>query len=191
MRTVYVLEGGTYYLDSDLNFTGNTSIKGEECAIAITGDVTLCLNSHSITCTDKWSAISVYAVDCGSLTLTDCQTTGKIQAAPPRPWMCVTGRHSICTAAPSPAAGRKYGVHVNATSNGTTKFNMSGGTITGGGVGVRLEGGEFTMSGGTISKNTSNNGNGGGVIYAERQVHHERPAKITGNTAGHAGGGGV
>ncbi|MFR0798617.1 MAG: hypothetical protein ACLSHJ_07615 [Oscillospiraceae bacterium] len=45
----------------------------------ITGNVTLCLNGHSITCTDRQGVICVYAVDCGSLTLTDCKDTGEIK----------------------------------------------------------------------------------------------------------------
>ena len=139
MRTVYVLGDGTYYLGSDLNFTNNTSIKGEECAIAITGNVKLCLNGHSITCTDKWSAISVYAVDCGSLTLSDCQTTGKITGGTTAAVDVRNGKTFNMYGGTLTGSSEKYGVHVNEGSNGTTKFNMYGGTITGGGVGVRLE----------------------------------------------------
>ena len=189
MRTVYVLKGGTYYLDSDLNFTGNTSIKGTECAIAITGNVTLCLNSHSITCTDKWSAISVYAVDCGSLTLTDCKTTGKITGGTTAAVDVRNGKTFNMYGGTLTGSSEKYGVYVNEGSNGTTKFNMSGGAITGGGVGVRLEGGEFTMSGGTISKNTANNVNGSGVFMQSGKFTMSGTAKITSNTAGRAGGG--
>ena len=122
----YVLDEGTYYLDDNLDFTGNKNTT-TECAIVITGNVTLCLNDHSITCTDRQGVICVYAVDCGSLTLTDCKSDGKI------------------------IGGTSAAVDVR---NGKT-FNMHGGTITGGSSGVSVDSGcTFNMYGGTITRNT-------------------------------------
>ena len=185
-RTVYVLGDGTYYLDSDLNFTDNTSIKDTvECAIAITGDVTLCLNDHSITCSDKQSVISVYAVGCKSLTLTDCsgssgEKTGEIKGGSSS-GIWVGGGSTLDMYGGTITGGSKgYGVYVNESTSGTTTFNMHGGSATG----VRLEGGKFTMSGGTISGNM-----GRGVFMQGGTFTMSGTAKITNNTADYTGGG--
>lgn len=184
--SAYVLDGGTYYLGSDLNFTGNKTTT-TECAIVITGNVTLCLNGHSITCTDRQGVICVYAVDCGSLTLTDCKGTGEIKGG--TNWGVdvrsgktfnmyggtITGNGggvylngSTGVTATFNMYGGKIdhntgiGVKLDGTSGATTTFKMSGGTISNNKGGVSTVGDTFTMSGGEITSNTTN-GNGGGV----------------------------
>ncbi len=123
------LTEGTYYLGNNIN--GN---------IIVTGEVTLCLNGHTITGDGNDSVITVGLE--ATFTLCDCQETGT-----------VTGGHSD---------GGVY-VKENAT------FKMTGGTISGntaggygGGVYVK-ENATFTMTGGTIARNTAGGGYGGGV----------------------------
>lgn len=113
---------GSYYLNG--NVTGG---------ISVTGNVTLCLNGHNIS-----GGRSVITVEDGAtLTLCDCQGTGKI-----------TGCDLM-------SANNGGGVLVN--SGGT--FVMTSGTISGnnkpfgnGGVYVAANA-SFTMTGGTISEN--------------------------------------
>ena len=125
--------------------------------IMITGNVTLCLNGKQITCGSSAPecVIGVYAYAASELTLTDCGNTGRI------------------------AGGKNYGVKVY---KGYT-LNMHGGTITGGGVGVKLtQYCEFTMSGGTISNNKGGVSTGGGTFTMNG-------GEISGNTAKSNGGG--
>ena len=74
----------------------------------------------------------------------------------------------------------------------TTEYDGSG-TITGGssaeenGGGVCVDGGKFTMTGGTISGNTAYNG--GGVYVGEGGVFEMENGVISGNTANNEGGG--
>jgi parallel beta-helix repeat protein len=90
---------------------------------------------------------------------------------------------------------------VYVTGSGST-FTMSGGTISdnkatggtgnGGGVYVTGNGSSFTMSGGTISDNeTLNNTTNGGGVYVSDSGRFDLSgtAQITGNKAGHNGGG--
>ena len=193
-KQAYVLDNGTYYLDSDFNFTGNTSIKDtDECAIAITGDVTLCLNGHSITCTGKWSAISVYAVDCGRLTLTNCKSTGKITGGSVAAVDVRNGKtfnmYGGTLVGTLVGSSKGYGVNVAADDSKTTMFNMYSGTITGDGDGVRLDNtgtkAKFTMSGGMISNN------GGRGVLVLGGTFEMSGGEITGNTTTNGNGGGV
>ena len=215
----YVLENGAYYLDSDFNFTDNASITDSECAIAITGDVTLCLNDHSITCAGKQSVISVYAIGCQSLTLTDCKGNGKITGGSVAAVDVRNGKMFNMHGGTLVGSSKGYGVFLNGSTGVTTTFNMYGGTIGGEingntGIGVKLEGASdapttFTMSGGTISHNkggvstgggtfTMTGGtiskntasNGGGVnIGNGGKFEMSGTAKISGNTAAYSGGG--
>jgi uncharacterized repeat protein (TIGR02543 family) len=86
-----------------------------------------------------------------------------------------------------------YGGGVYVGSSGT--FTMSGGTISGntssyGGGGVYVySGGIFTMSGGTISGNTSSSyGGGGGVFVGNSGTFTMSGGKISGNTSSYGGG---
>ena len=199
-ETAYALTTGTYYLGNNIEIT--------QYPIMITGNVTLCLNGKQITCGSSAPecVIGVYANAASELTLTDCGNTGRI------------------------AGGKNYGVKVykgytlnmyggtitggvdmsGNTEGSTTKFNMSGGTITGDGVGVKLTqyceftmsggtisnnkggvltgGGTFTMTGGEISGNTATS-NGGGVNIGNGGKFTMSGGEITGNTATSNGGG--
>ena len=163
----YELGNGTYYLASNLTL---------EHGILITGNVTLCLNGHSITCDagdDTSNPIPVIKVsETGHFTLTNCQTH----------WEDYKITHTE----------GKYGCGVY--NKGT--FNMYGGTISGNtavkGGGVYNER-TFNLYGGKISdnkavgnKSTFNNGEGGGV-YNEGTFKLSG-GTISGNTAGYGGG---
>ena len=118
-----------YALTGDTTYYLGSDIEITQYPIMITGDVKLCLNGKKITCGSLAPAcvIGVYANDASTLTLTDCKDGGKI-----------TG-------------GTSCGVKVY---KGYT-FNMYGGTITGNGSGVYLNGSgsattTFNMYGGTI-----------------------------------------
>ena len=63
----YTLTGGSYYL------TGNVTLNQP---ITVTGDVNFCLNGNTIKRSDGSSPFQV--TDGGSLTICDCQTTGKL-----------------------------------------------------------------------------------------------------------------
>ena len=172
----YVLEGGTYYLSSNLTL---------EHGILITGNVTLCLNGHSITCNagaDTSNPVPVITVsETGRFTLTNCQTY----------W----GDYKITH------TEGKYGCGVY--NEGT--FNMYGGNIIGN-MAINYAGvynkGTFNMYGGKISDNKSvgnesstfNDGEGGGVYNGDPLTVDTTAAftmsggTISGNTAGYGGG---
>ena len=196
----YALDGGVYYLGSNLTV---------DHVIMINGNVKLCLNGFSITCTDPSAdyVIAVYANTNSELTLTDCKPTGKIEGGK--------------SAGVELRRGYTFNMHGGTITGGVdmsgntkgspTKFNMYGGTITGGGVGVKLTefceftmsggtisnnkggvltgGGVFTMSGGEISGNTATSNGGGVNIGNGGKFEMSGTAKIIGNTAAYAGGG--
>ena len=198
-ETSYALDDGVYYLGSNLTI---------DHVIMINGNVKLCLNGFSITCTNPSAdyVIAVYANTNSELTLTDCKPTGKIEGG--KSAGVELRRGYTLNMHGGTITG---GVDMSGNTQGNpTQFNMYGGTITGGGVGVRLtESCEFTMSGGTISGNkggvftgggefTMSGGditgsratNGGGVnIGNGGKFEMSGTAKITGNTAAYAGGG--
>lgn len=72
----YTLSGGSYYL------TGTVTLSQ---AITVTGDVNLCLNGNTIKRSDGSSPFQVTG---GSLTICDCQTTGKLTGG-----IAATGGH--------------------------------------------------------------------------------------------------
>ena len=165
----YVLEGGTYYLASNLTL---------EHGILITGDVTLCLNGYSIICdagADTSNPVPVITVsETKRFTLTNCRS---------QTYWDYKITHTE----------GKYGCGVY--NEGT--FNMYGGNITGN-MAINYAGvynkGTFNLYGGKISDNkavgnesTFNNGEGGGV-YNEGTFKLSG-GTISGNTAGYYGGG--
>ena len=154
------LPAGNYYLKGDITV---------EYAIAISGDVTICLNGRTLE--SKGENMPVFRVEDGStLTLTDCKgNAGKV-------------KHT--------SDGSGSGVRVE----GGGTFNMYGGTITGNkaetGGGVYVVGGTFTMSGGTISGNTADSTDGGVGVYSGAKFIMNG-GEITGNTARYYSGGAI
>ena len=160
--------------------------------ITVTGEVTLCLNGHTITGDGNGSVITVS--ENANFTLCDCQETGKI-----------TG-----------GTGNNTTTDVNDTYGGGVlvygSFTMSGGTISGNnaycGGGVYVYGtftmyggkisnnsasyggvyvyGSFTMSGGTISGNNAIASSGG--VYVSGGTFEMSGGEISGNNA-YCGGG--
>lgn len=127
------LSGGSYYLSGDVECTDAESI-------AVSGEVTLCLNGHKLNLNGRHISVGSGA----SLTLCDCSIGGVL-----------TGGSGI----------NGGGVYVD----GGGTFTMTGGSIAGntaaagGGVYVD-EGGTFTMAGGSINNNQATSGGGGGVM---------------------------
>ena len=158
----WILPAGNYYLQDDITV---------EYAIAISGDVTICLNSKTIQSTGGDAVFRV--TGSGKLTLTDCNgNAGKVK---------------------STREGSGSGVKVE---NGGT-FNMYGGTISGNtttqqGGGVYVYGGnsKFNMYGGTISGNTADLTDGG--VFVNKSGKFEMnggKTSVSGNTATTNGGG--
>ena len=152
--------GGNYYLANDIEINST---------ITVTGDLTLCLNGHTLKNTDDNTR--VINIDGGTLNLTDCGSTGTITGG-------------------SLTSGVSYdyfGAGVKVTDGA---FNMYGGIISGntanygGGVSVDY-GSTFTLYDGTIRSNTATSGGG---VYSQGTVTMHG-GEISGNTA--ASGGGV
>jgi len=162
-----VLSEGTYYLATDLVLEGPPTLKEVGC-IYIDSDVTLCLNGHTITIIDDRDAFDIRRSAEGNpptLTLTDCQGSGKIT-------------HGASNEI-------KYlgnGVSLHQSCN----FIMYGGSITDNTTvwngGVYVEGsGKFYMHGGTISGNSAVDGGG---VYANGNFTVSGAVQITGNKQG-------
>ena len=207
-NTFYILPAGTYYLGSDIS---------PEYTIKIENNVTLCLNGHKITAADGMDAIYMTG---GSFTLTDCKGIGTITHASSKTGRGVyvsSGTFnmyggSITGNKAQDAQGRGGGVYVyggsitgnRATGDGggvyksgsNSSFNMYGGSITGNtansyGGGVYVDGGGFTMSGGTIGGTKTGETNtatyGGGGVYAKANFEMTG-GSITGNETNRGGG---
>ena len=184
--TFYILPTGTYYLGSDIS---------PEYTIKIENNVTLCLNGHKITAADGMDAIYMTG---GSFTLTDCKGVGTITHASSK-----TGRGVYVSSGTfnmyggsitgNRATGDGGGVY---KSGSNSSFNMYGGSITGNtansyGGGVYVDGGGFTMSGGTIGGTKTSETNtatyGGGGVYAKANFEMTG-GSITGNETNRGGG---
>ena len=148
--------GDSVYLANDINI---------KAAITVTGELTLCLNGHTLKNTA--SNTRVIHIDGGTLNLTDCGSTGTITGG------------SLTSVGLS-----YYGAGVKVT-NGA--FNMYGGIISGNtadnGGGV-YSNNTFNMYGGVISENTANKGGG---LY-NNHTFTMYGGVISENTAKHGGG---
>ena len=172
----WLLDGGNYYLRTDVdNYREFSEVKIDH-TIVIKGNVTICLNGQTLESIGE--NMPVFRVEAGStLTLTDCKgIAGKV-------------KHT--------SDGSGSGVRVE----GGGTFNMYGGTITGNkaetGGGVYVVDGTFTMNGGTISGNTANSTDGGVGVYTTAAsttataTFTMNGGTISGNTATNGGGVGV
>lgn len=150
------LSGSISSLSGNCYLTGDVTASGE---IRISGDVTLCLNGHTLNLNGK-----SLCVDSGSFTLYDCKGGGKITGGNDKPGVIVYGGTFIMNG--GTITGNAGGVIVGG-NNGSASFIMNGGSITGnivntnnattntygGGVYV-AKGSSFTMTGGSITGNT-------------------------------------
>ena len=204
--------GGTYYY-----LEGNLNLAKDNITIS-SGTVTLCLNGKTLKGVNGASVITVSSG--ATFILCDCAGGGQIITSgsgyvADGGGLYVSGTFIMNGGAitGNTARTRGGGVYVgsdgvfimndgditnNASSSGGGvyvdggTFTMSGGTIKGntGGCGVYVYGGEFTMKNGTISENMA--GSGGGV-YVESGKFTMENGTISSNTASdsYGGGGGV
>ena len=140
------LTSGHYYLGNDITVSKTTD------HISITGDVTLCLNSHALTSTVAQTSF-IYVENGGSLTLCDCGNGGKVES------LCGSSRRVIfvrkggsCTI----ESGMISGIGIDDKLNGQTIkvdsggfLTLNGGTVTGS-TGIYNQG-TTTVSGGTVA----------------------------------------
>ena len=138
------LTSGHYYLGNNITVSETTG------HISITGDVTLCLNSHALTSTVAQTSF-IYVENGGSLTLCDCGNGGKVES------LCNSICHVIfvrkggsCTIERGMISG------IDDTLNGETIMvdsggflTLNGGTVTGS-TGIYNQG-TTTVSGGTVA----------------------------------------
>lgn len=156
------LSGGSYYLSDDVVYTGAESI-------TVSGEVILCLNGQELNLNGQHISVSNGA----SLTLCDCSTGGVLTGGSGSNGggVYVDGGGTFTMTGGSivgNTANAGGGVYVD--EGGT--FTMEDGSInnnqatSGGGGGVMVNKGSFTLSGGSITGNTTNSdtfGYGGGV----------------------------
>ena len=155
------LSGGSYYLSGDVVYSGTE--------ITVSGEVILCLNGHKLNLNKQHISVGSGA----SLTLCDCSTGGVLTGGSGSKGGGVyVGGGGTFTMTGGSIAGNTAnaggGVYVD--EGGT--FTMEDGSInnnqatSGGGGGVMVNKGSFTLSGGSITGNTTNSdtfGYGGGV----------------------------
>ena len=156
------LSGGSYYLSGDVEYSGTESI-------TVSGEVILCLNGHKLDLKGQHISVGSGA----SFTLCDCSTGG------------------VLTGGSGSTGG---GVYVDGGGTFTlTGGSIAGNTANAGGGVYVNKGGTFTMEGGSINNNKATSGSGGGVMVFESSFTLSG-GSITGNTtsgATYAHGGGV
>lgn len=187
-----ITEAGSYYLTKDVETSGTWEL---------TDGVNLCLNGHSIKCTNTAEYYPVISIKENiTFTLTDCEggeTPHTFKKDDTGRWVQdASGEITVKGVIFRATDVRGSGVEV---SGGT--FNMYGGTVCGGrlgsgsGVGVysgNTRAGTFNMYGGRISGNTAtatSDGGGGGVFVCNSSTFNmSGNAAVSGNTAQYGGG---
>lgn len=167
------LSGSISSLSGNCYLTGDVTASGE---IRISGNVTLCLNGHTLNLSGK-----SLCIDSGSFTLCDCKGSGQITGGNNLPGVIVYG--GTFTMNGGTITGNTGGGVQVTSASGTASFTMNGGSITGntvnvnnsssffsGGVGV-AGGNSFTMTGGSITGNTATGSvatiaSGGVLVYS-------------------------
>lgn len=188
----YVLPSGNYYLDSNLTLSCPIYIGQEVNQDTNAKVVNLCLNGKSITAAGDFDTIILYRGNSTmdmTLSLTDCQGTGKIthEAANTGCGVYVCGLHN--------AIFNMYGGSITGNKEHVTSSNTSTETPGGGGVYMNCPtneeayGGVFNMYGGTISDNSASNGGGLFMCNNVGNIFRMYGGSITGNTATGMGGG--
>ena len=177
----YVLPAGdstadNYYLKKDVTI---------DLPIQITGNVTICLNGHTIKSTAEGKPV-FEIVSGGTLTLTNCGSRGEVTSAYNGGGVEVNGGtfNLYGGSITKNTADNGGGVYVH--DNG--EFNMYGGKITGNtavkGGGVKVDGGKFNLYGGEIADNKSEGQNSiGGGVYVYGGTFTMSGGTISGNTA--------
>ena len=182
-----ITKAGNYYLTKDVETSGTWEPAD---------GVNLCLNGHSIKCTNTAEYYPVISIKENiTFTLTDCEgdeTPHTFKKDDTGRWVQdasgeITVKGVIFRA--TDVSGRGVGV-----SGGT--FNMYGGTVCGGslgsGGGVHVSSGTFNMYGGRISgnvsKDTSDGGGGGVYVCNSSTFNMSGNAVVSGNTAQYGSG---
>lgn len=179
-------ESGSYYLNYDVTLANRAYFND--------GDITLCLNGHTVN-----AQTFTYCIQGpGTLTLCDCQSNGKLTGG---------GNNYYCGAV-WVDGGATFTMNGGTISGNTstsdcgavymtaqTKFIMNGGTISGntatsdgGAVGVRGNNASFIMNGGTISGNTATSNGGAVSISGKNASFTMNGGTISGNKANDGGG---
>ena len=194
VTSYYDLSAGSYYLTENLT---------TDATIRIAGDVTLCLNGHSIIAENGTFVCAILIDgDNASLTLCDCRE-GSTDAKYGKITTNFEGRGvslwngsftmyggSIAENGAAEGSNSGYGGAGVCVESGKT-FIMYGGEITGNDANISngggvLVGGTFNMYGGSISGNTAKYGGG---VYVKNGTFNVSGGKVTGNTASEDGGG--
>lgn len=167
------LSGSISSLSGNCYLTGNVTVSKE---IQTSGDLTLCLNGHTLNLSGK-----ALFVDSGSFTLCDCKGGGEITGGGTSASAVKVNDGSFIMNGGTITGNAGGGVQV-ASANGTASFIMNGGSITGNTCdsstydysyscgGVIVAGGSFTMNGGSITDNTAKGSiattaSGGVLVY--------------------------
>ena len=165
----WLLNGGNYYLRTDVENYKAFSVVKINHTIVIKGNVTICLNGQTLESIGENMPVFEVQSD-ATLTLTDCQNNNKGK---------VTHASGVA------------GCGVKVESGGT--FNMYSGTITGNtasqGGGVCVNGGTFNLYGGTITGNTAPKGGGVYVNSGGTFNMYGEATSVSNNTATGSGGG--
>ena len=151
---------GYYYLTKNITLRSGSSYGSFQWKLPANINVVLCLNGYSISRDGTSDKIGVISVTSDStLTITDCQDSGKITCTANNTGILVTGGGTLNLYG-GKITGNKCGVKISA--DGT--FHMYGGSISGNGdtnqigcYGVDNDG-TFNLYGGSISDNTANSG---------------------------------
>ena len=182
---------GSYYLTQDVELASGAHIASE---------LNLCLNGHTITFKEG-SKISFYMKNGASLSVTDCQTNGKITGGERNYGGVINvslgstfnlyggtiiGNKSLDMDNDKGKGGAVYLTKTDGTTPGGV-FNMYGGTITGneayrGGAVFLCDGSTFNLYGGTVSKNAATY-RGGAIATEGASVINIIGGTITENTA--------
>ena len=189
---------GNYYLDVDVNLTAVSYVEG---------DLVICLNGHTIKQTK--AARILQTKKGGTLTITDCGTTGTLTGgrnntgsgifiAEGTTFNLYGGRLTDCGPATTTSAQAGAAIFLRSAEGSGATFNMYGGEITGNG-GEKSWGGAVTNAsgnatntvyvniyGGKIYGNTAENG--GAIRVENAAVVTLAGGEIVGNTATAQGG---
>lgn len=183
--------GKHYYLTQSFQLNDEVTI-GENL------DITLCLNGQTLTAAENKG---IFSIKGGSLTLCDCQGSGKLTGGNSTDNItyggCVDiypGTFTMYGGTITGNSSNKFGggVRVNSQNDNVGTFIMYGGEISNNtavdsGGGVYVQNGIFTMNGGTISNNTTTS-DGGGVSIDTSGEFIINGGTISGNIAKNGGG---
>ena len=192
----YVLPADNYYLRANITIDHPIQIKG---------NVTICLNGHTIESKAKDQPV-FEVVSGGTLTLTDCKgNAGKVTRAYNTPGGGVEVNGGTFNLYGGEITGNTAAKGGGVYVYNSGEFNMYGGAKitdnkaaghtsgTGNGGGVYVSGGTFNMRGGSITNNkTEVYGNGGGNsggVYVYEGTFTMSGGTISGNTASSTDGG--